>query len=108
MIRRPPRSTLFPYTTLFRSISLHGIFFFTESVRDSRINIHECSCRRQRNRTLDYTHSSEGAENCIPDKERCCLCFCSSGYFFERNKPGGGRVARTFGYCPQANFPSFH
>src|SRR2546430_3745883 len=23
MIRRPPRSTLFPYTTLFRSIALH-------------------------------------------------------------------------------------
>src|SRR2546426_861234 len=25
MIRRPPRSTLFPYTTLFRSLSVHGI-----------------------------------------------------------------------------------
>src|SRR2546427_4238820 len=25
MIRRPPRSTLFPYTTLFRSIVLRGI-----------------------------------------------------------------------------------
>src|SRR5256885_9224587 len=24
MIRRPPRSTLFPYTTLFRSITAHG------------------------------------------------------------------------------------
>src|SRR3712207_7759899 len=24
MIRRPPRSTLFPYTTLFRSCSRHG------------------------------------------------------------------------------------
>src|SRR2546422_7210214 len=24
MIRRPPRSTLFPYTTLFRSLHLHG------------------------------------------------------------------------------------
>src|SRR2546422_2269450 len=23
MIRRPPRSTLFPYTTLFRSVSIH-------------------------------------------------------------------------------------
>src|SRR3712207_7938825 len=30
MIRRPPRSTLFPYTTLFRS---HGIKGFTEAVR---------------------------------------------------------------------------
>src|SRR3990167_9356134 len=25
MIRRPPRSTLFPYTTLFRSVSRHGV-----------------------------------------------------------------------------------
>src|SRR2546428_1513085 len=25
MIRRPPRSTLFPYTTLFRSNSSHGL-----------------------------------------------------------------------------------
>src|SRR3712207_9446732 len=25
MIRRPPRSTLFPYTTLFRSIEFHDI-----------------------------------------------------------------------------------
>src|SRR2546425_3942486 len=25
MIRRPPRSTLFPYTTLFRSVGLQGI-----------------------------------------------------------------------------------
>src|SRR5256885_11621370 len=24
MIRRPPRSTLFPYTTLFRSVEKHG------------------------------------------------------------------------------------
>src|SRR5258708_36794876 len=26
MIRRPPRSTLFPYTTLFRSITMEGNF----------------------------------------------------------------------------------
>src|SRR5687768_18083697 len=25
MIRRPPRSTLFPYTTLFRSLAAHGV-----------------------------------------------------------------------------------
>src|SRR2546430_10627557 len=25
MIRRPPRSTLFPYTTLFRSLDPHGV-----------------------------------------------------------------------------------
>src|SRR2546427_7900653 len=29
MIRRPPRSTLFPYTTLFRSIEVHGANGYT-------------------------------------------------------------------------------
>src|SRR5260221_10846436 len=33
MIRRPPRSTLFPYTTLFRSLTIF----------DRRIIIHVCS-----------------------------------------------------------------
>src|SRR2546427_5315133 len=31
MIRRPPRSTLFPYTTLFRS-GVHAVFVFGEEV----------------------------------------------------------------------------
>src|SRR2546429_6417172 len=33
MIRRPPRSTLFPYTTLFRSLAFNGfvVEFFTGS-----------------------------------------------------------------------------
>src|SRR5258707_9535601 len=42
MIRRPPRSTLFPYTTLFRSIH-GGAAYFTglpldRMLRDARIN----------------------------------------------------------------------
>src|SRR3989449_7168776 len=31
MIRRPPRSTLFPYTTLFRSLHICGSDFYFES-----------------------------------------------------------------------------
>src|SRR5256885_17267023 len=37
MIRRPPRSTLFPYTTLFRSLAPHGVFAWQQGqgvVRD--------------------------------------------------------------------------
>src|SRR3989442_11960795 len=30
MIRRPPRSTLFPYTTLFRSVGAHLRFVFDD------------------------------------------------------------------------------
>src|SRR3712207_8547012 len=29
MIRRPPRSTLFPYTTLFRSVAIIGLIYLT-------------------------------------------------------------------------------
>src|ERR1051325_4247386 len=32
MIRRPPRSTLFPYTTLFRSMTLNPLVFLAESL----------------------------------------------------------------------------
>src|SRR3712207_7770831 len=36
MIRRPPRSTLFPYTTLFRSIG-HGAIGISEGGADRRV-----------------------------------------------------------------------
>src|SRR3712207_7437358 len=40
MIRRPPRSTLFPYTTLFRSVlgpEAFALRFFCEDVHDERL-----------------------------------------------------------------------
>src|SRR5260370_7902348 len=40
MIRRPPRSTLFPYTTLFRSLLL--------SVPDWRGRLEDCNARFQK------------------------------------------------------------
>src|SRR3712207_9573600 len=39
MIRRPPRSTLFPYTTLFRSISDGvGAWIFSNDTKNNRTN----------------------------------------------------------------------
>src|SRR2546430_6915441 len=35
MIRRPPRSTLFPYTTLFRSITTDGLKVYLEAVENA-------------------------------------------------------------------------
>src|SRR5258708_25516848 len=43
MIRRPPRSTLFPYTTLFRS---HDFVFVVEQNRDAQLRsliVNECN-----------------------------------------------------------------
>src|SRR2546429_9311170 len=39
MIRRPPRSTLFPYTTLFRSVALIG------GGAGAHVLAHPCECR---------------------------------------------------------------
>src|SRR5260370_27188797 len=36
MIRRPPRSTLFPYTTLFRSLSFAGLLWESNYGREKR------------------------------------------------------------------------
>src|SRR5258708_20082326 len=38
MIRRPPRSTLFPYTTLFRSIELRRFGVFSVRPRKTGLN----------------------------------------------------------------------
>src|SRR3712207_8418152 len=40
MIRRPPRSTLFPYTTLFRSRRHRGVLPHQRSVADFRGGLH--------------------------------------------------------------------
>src|SRR2546426_1368056 len=46
MIRRPPRSTLFPYTTLFRSEQL--LLRFGESVRKKRAEIRQRTTRKKK------------------------------------------------------------
>src|SRR3989442_11958959 len=39
MIRRPPRSTLFPYTTLFRSLAeLYGLGAFSKDLDDASVH----------------------------------------------------------------------
>src|SRR5438309_4438698 len=56
MIRRPPRSTLFPYTTLFRSL---------ETIRRRLARLHACPRRRLRrpgvlrSRCRSEEHTSE-------------------------------------------------
>src|SRR5688572_32624729 len=39
MIRRPPRSTLFPYTTLFRSLGLHHEEVGAQIPRQRRVGV---------------------------------------------------------------------
>src|SRR5260221_14792399 len=46
MIRRPPRSTLFPYTTLFRSLSAAGLVTAGPGVISGSIHLHSNGVRR--------------------------------------------------------------
>src|SRR5258708_11656335 len=64
MIRRPPRSTLFPYTTLFRS--LHALFCCRTDVRNRGSNVvfarleHDDAAFGRANTTLrSEEHTSE-------------------------------------------------
>src|SRR4051794_41713546 len=57
MIRRPPRSTLFPYTTLFRSLSgLGAAVEVVEGVRD--LSKPESSERDRKSTRLNSSHPS--------------------------------------------------
>src|SRR5690242_21627126 len=59
MIRRPPRSTLFPYTTLFRSRLLRGIPPEEHTDGGSRAGRNEDRCRGDGGRPLQVARRSE-------------------------------------------------
>src|SRR5258708_1389576 len=69
MIRRPPRSTLFPYTTLFRSVKLlptcdyRGLFaaFLLCSSRHSA----ECLLLQSRNRSEEHTSELQSPHHLV-------------------------------------------
>src|SRR2546422_3582967 len=62
MIRRPPRSTLFPYTTLFRSLRKAAVdeLWYWEADHAGRLRAHYCRYLRvERPRLLEFAWMSE-------------------------------------------------
>src|SRR5690349_22933472 len=59
MTRPPPRSTLFPYTTLFRSTAVHH--------RGWRVDDHGSADRRRR---VELDHSRRGRDRVLPTQQR--------------------------------------
>src|SRR5256885_13336054 len=55
MIRRPPRSTLFPYTTLFRSICCSWASFFSMAGNEMLLSAMICPIDRESTR-LNSSH----------------------------------------------------
>src|SRR5256885_3439479 len=60
MIRRPPRSTLFPYTTLFRSVSRFGVHLIQLIERRQAA----LTPREQRDMVRSEEHTSELQSPC--------------------------------------------
>src|SRR3712207_7697986 len=58
MIRRPPRSTLFPYTTLFRSLGFRAIALFNAEIASS-----DSRRRAWRKPETRYTHGSPSSRD---------------------------------------------
>src|SRR6202045_2274659 len=67
MIRRPPRSTLFPYTTLFRSPSASRILPHSSSLCRSLV---DCCCSDRKSTRLNSSHVAISyAVFCLKKKE---------------------------------------
>src|SRR5256885_12573703 len=94
MIRRPPRSTLFPYTTLFRSDGSHGLLHVTGHVRDDgAVGFHDLfeviaseTCLGQRHhvfdrmllvhRVLEVVEAGERSEEHTSELQSPCNLVC--------------------------------
>src|SRR2546430_9344094 len=81
MIRRPPRSTLFPYTTLFRSVCLGhqalGAAFGGKVIRAPKL-FHGKTSEDRKSTRLNSSHSQISyAVFCLKKKKQCTTTFCS-------------------------------
>src|SRR2546427_4444820 len=74
MIRRPPRSTLFPYTTLFRSDRLLEKFdrqFLTRAIAHAGGNLSKAARRDRKSTRLNSSHSQISyAVFCLKKKKK--------------------------------------
>src|SRR2546427_3031164 len=65
MIRRPPRSTLFPYTTLFRSLAELDLGDQRPEVLEVQDAHHEYPALRRRGRSEEHTSELQSQSNLV-------------------------------------------
>src|SRR2546422_6045154 len=92
MIRRPPRSTLFPYTTLFRSIS--------ENRPEWALTDYACLCARATDVPIYPTLTAKQTEYILRDSESVAA-FCSA---VEQKDRKSTRLNSSHGYISYAVF----
>src|SRR3712207_5578335 len=112
MIRRPPRSTLFPYTTLFRSGGVAWAVYLAVGSPDVQWDMHKLGETESYARFLGYTGSGIGSVSCDqgaaealgldPDDHRVAVYFDSAARaqefvaVYDRQDVGSVRVTT---YC---------
>src|SRR5947207_4756908 len=74
MIRRPPRSTLFPYTTLFRSVRLQASGFFETDLRPVLFSIHDGDGASITESIGDESVLADRDKRLVPYNEEDTLC----------------------------------
>src|SRR5256885_11187418 len=66
MIRRPPRSTLFPYTTLFRSlVALHRLAQLHGQLRAAQHFLRQAGLEQQEGRSEEHTSELQSPCNLV-------------------------------------------
>src|SRR2546422_8156555 len=99
MIRRPPRSTLFPYTTLFRSLDplQHGI---VDPPREAAVLLVAQAQREQGDRKSTRLNSSHGytsyAVFCLKKKKNTELKTASGRFRRQRHRTHAQRHVTRF------------
>src|SRR2546426_5522660 len=85
MIRRPPRSTLFPYTTLFRSLRastffLLGLQFVEQDIQALEVDLPKTPVPLQPHRSEEHTSELQSPCNLV-----CRLLLEKNSQFLVRN-----------------------
>src|SRR2546430_13457150 len=80
MIRRPPRSTLFPYTTLFRSHFLAGFDSIKRGIIGRHMNVPESPNDRSEEHTSELQSQSNIVCRLLLDKKKILNGLDDSAY----------------------------
>src|SRR2546429_7127489 len=96
MIRRPPRSTLFPYTTLFRSQPTNGIRLLGAKRHKETDNVLTVPKHGEIDRKSTRLNSSHGyisyAVFCLKKKKQQCQSISRRGVFGDDNSSAARRL----------------
>src|SRR5438067_3883364 len=86
MIRRPPRSTLFPYTTLFRSQTIQTVFLRHSRASGAATN-RSRSCRRSEEHTSELQSRFDLVCRLLLEKKKTPITIFAGSCNMNRDAP---------------------